>query len=254
MFNIEEWMCVQKIREVHKKDIYYLIYRDTIKTAEKEVNFMIKTLRLSPGAKVLDLGCGFGRHSIELAKKGFKVTGVDISDLIEIARRRARTLGLSKRLKLYRKDIRKLNFKDEFDAVIMMLNTFGLLSDEDNERVVKNISLSLKKGGKFLIDLRNPEKLKKGEVYKKVERVGKLEVYTETIYHPSRKRVVVRRYFLKDGKRREYVVVMRLYTPSEIKKLFSKYGLKVSRFFGDFNGRMYNKNTSPRLIIVGEKT
>ena len=68
-----------------------------------------------------------------------------------------------------------------------MLNTFGLLSDEDNEKIIEKVSRSLKKGGKVFIDLRNPEKLKKGKIYKNAEKVGKFKVYTETIFYPSKK-------------------------------------------------------------------
>lgn len=255
-----KWTSSKAIEKMHS-EIYYLLYCHTEKTVKREVNFLVKTLRLKPKAKILDLGCGFGRHVIELAKRGFKAVGVDISKkLLSIAKKKAKAKKV--KAKFYRKDISKPLFKKKFDAVIMMLNTFGLLSDKDNEKVLKNASRALKKGGKIFIDLRDPEKLKKGTFYGRIKyvdrqkiRVARIDhkVYTKITYYPKRKRVLGKRYFYHHGKKREYIFEVRLYTPSELKKLFSKYKLKVLHFFGDFTGEKYNKKRSQRLIVVGEK-
>jgi len=248
---LNKWTCIRGIKKSHTM-VYYQIYKETIKTAKKEADFIERALMLPKKAKILDLGCGFGRHAIELAKKGFDVTAVDISsDLLNIAKRNAKKADV--KVRFYREDIRKMDFRNRFDAVIMMLNTFGLLSDEGNEKVIKNISRALKGGGKVLIDLRNPERLKKGDLYGKVERVGKLKVYTEINRCPSTKRVLIRRYFYEGNEKKEYVVVVRLYNRSELKRLFSKNGLKVLKFYGDFNEGEYNRESSPRLIVIGEK-
>ena len=248
---LNRWACARGVKKAHTM-VYYRIYKETLKTAKKEADFIEKVLQLSKKARILDLGCGFGRHAIELAKRGFDVTATDISsDLLSIAKRNAKKAHV--KIKFYQKDIRKIDFRNRFDAVIMMLNTFGLLSDEGNEKIIKNISRALKKGGKAVIDLRNPERLKKGNLYGKVEQIGKLKVYTEINRCPSRKRIMVKRYFYRGGERKEYVFVARLYNRSELKRLFSKNGLKALKFYGDFDGGEYNRGSSPRLIVIGEK-
>ncbi len=249
---INDWVTARGIERSHSK-LYYDIYKPTIKTVEQEVAFILKALNLPSRASILDLGCGFGRHSIELAKRGHEVLGVDISsELLEIAEDTSRKENVD--TKFVREDISKLNFVNQFDAVIMMLNVFGLMSDRDNQKVLRRASEALKRKGKIFIDLRNPERFIKGDLYPNPDKTDGLTVWTENYYDSSKKRVLVVRHADKDGKRHDYFFSARLYSRAEIKVLFEKNDLKLLRFYGDFEGNDYNKKNSPRLIAVGEKT
>ncbi len=242
----------RNIEKQHSADVYYKIYKFYTKEAKKEVDFIINTLELLPKDKVFDLGCGFGRHSIELAKRNFDVTGIDISrSLLKIAKKEA---GKAKvKPKFINKDIRKLKFENEFVGVIMMLNVFGIMStDQEDKKILENIYKRLEKGGRIFIDLRNPEKLKKDTLFKP-EKVDSLKVCTKCDYYPIQKRVLVERYFYERGKRKSYTVIARVYTRNELKILFEEHGFKIINFYGDFDGNEYNKNTSPRLILIAEK-
>ena len=110
----------------------YLRYSFT-KGTEQEVAFLIELLGLPDGARVLDVGCGPGRHLIALAKAGLSVTGVDVSQrLLEIARDRANEEKLAGRVALFDCDARTMPFDDEFDAVISICQGgFGLMGQDD---------------------------------------------------------------------------------------------------------------------------
>jgi len=116
---------------------------------EKEINFD-KTL------KIIDIGCGTGRHSVELAKRGYQVTGIDLSSsLLERAREKAKAENLN--IDFQKHDARKLPFKNEFDLAIMIYEgAFPLMeTDEMNYEILKNAYNVLKSKGKIIFTTLN---------------------------------------------------------------------------------------------------
>jgi D-alanine-D-alanine ligase len=128
---------------------------DDQNTTKKEVDYFSEVLRLSPEDKILDLCCGQGRHSLELAKRGFKnVEGLDRSHyLIQKAKAQVKKEGLP--LKYREGDARKLPYPpDTFDVVLLLGNSFGYFETvHDDLRVLKEIFRVLKPWGRFLIDV-----------------------------------------------------------------------------------------------------
>lgn len=108
----------------------YLRYSFT-KGTEQEVEFLLELLQLEQGARVLDVGCGPGRHSVALAKTGLRITGVDISRrFLDLAAESARKAGVG--ASFFQVDARQMPFDDEFDAVISICQgAFGLMGDDD---------------------------------------------------------------------------------------------------------------------------
>ena len=127
-----------------------------VEDTPNQINFIIKTLELKGNEKILDLACGFGRHSLYLSKLGYNVTGVDITHDY-IVETEAKKLGLN--IKFINDDIRNINFINEFDVVFNLADgAIGYLeSDEENLKIFDVISNSLKNDGKHFMDICNAE-------------------------------------------------------------------------------------------------
>ncbi len=220
--------------------------------AEIEVKFLIKHLELKPPMKILDLACGHGRHANKLASKGFAVTGVDISkDFIEFAKNEARKLGIS--VKYMIKDIRKMDFNEEFDRIINMFTSFGYFSDHENFLILKNIARALKTGGLFCLDLPNIHNLVKNLREYLVTEKGNDIMIDRNSFDPITCRWYDNRLVIRDGKIKRKPFFVRIYTYPEIKDLLHKTGLIIKNVFGDFSGKEFTLD-SPRMIIIAKKT
>ncbi len=132
-------------------------YNDNVFTKDTvhEVDFIEEELRLSPGARILDLGCGTGRHSIELARRGYRVTGLDLSaGMLEEARKSARAAGVQ--VEWVQGDATQFAFDEPFDAVLGLCEGgLGLLCGGDDAieqplSILRNVAGALKPGGKTI--------------------------------------------------------------------------------------------------------
>jgi len=117
-----------------------------------EVDFIEKELNFDKSKIILDIGCGTGRHDIELAKRGYKVTGVDLSEF-QLQRAREKAKENDVKVKFIREDARDLNFKNEFDLVMLICEgAFPLMeTDEMNFKILENASKALKTNGKLIL-------------------------------------------------------------------------------------------------------
>ncbi len=121
-----------------------------------ECDFIEQEVCFNKSIKILDIGCGTGRHSIELSKRGYRVTGIDLSDsLLAKAREKAEKQGLT--IDFLKCDARALPYRNDFDLVIMLCEgAFPLMeTDEMNYEILKNATKSLKEHGKFIFTTLN---------------------------------------------------------------------------------------------------
>ncbi len=121
-----------------------------------ECDFIEEELKFDKRLKILDVGCGTGRHTIELSKRGYTVTGIDLSqDQLQRAREKAESNDLT--ITFLQQDARKLSFNREFDAAIMLCEGgFPLMeTDEMNYEILKGVTRSLKEPGKFIFTTLN---------------------------------------------------------------------------------------------------
>ena len=111
----------------------------------REVDFLLRALRPAPGARILDVPCGYGRHAAALAGRGFQVVGVDLSRAM-IAEARRRFAGRP-RLTFVRGDMRRITFDREFDAVVNLYTSFGYFTPAQNQAVLRRLARALRPGG-----------------------------------------------------------------------------------------------------------
>lgn len=123
-----------------------------------EVEFMVSVLELEPGARVLDIPCGEGRHTIELARRGFRPTGLDFNpNATAAAARRAAEAGVEPGF--VTGDMRELNASEEYDAAVCFFTSFGYFSDEENLDFARRVARALRPGGRFLLELHIAESI-----------------------------------------------------------------------------------------------
>ena len=229
-----------------------------VEDTKRQVDFMTQKLHLKGGEKILDLACGFGRHSLELARRGFSVTGVDITpSYIQFAKEEAQKEGLSAEFLCH--DIRDVQFNNEFDVVINMADgAIGYLeNDTENQKIFACVSKALKHGGRNFMDIMNgsyadshfPCRLWEAgtkcltlsefewDSKTRVLLYGQLDFeYGQPISKPN----------IKEGN------PIRLYTLAEITDILSSVGMNIVDSYADFDGKPSSDNNI-QLLICSQK-
>jgi len=227
----------------------------TEERAEKESAFVASVLDLKPGASVLDLCCGQGRHSVQLAKRGLKVTGLDLNpDYVELAQKAARAHKVE--IETIAADMREIPFEKKFDAIVNMYSSFGYLESETEDlKVLESAAKALKSGGRLLLDMLNREWAIDNYIQNDWHTGADGTLYVERRdldLAASRMHV----HFIvvdQSGGRRESIGHnIRLYTLTEMTRLLERVGLHVSAVFGGFESEAYAIGTR-RMIIIAKK-
>jgi len=121
-------------------------------TTSKEVDFLVRELNLFKGSRVLDLFCGTGRHSIELAKRDIVAVGIEFNaDYLKLATARAQAAGVLPTF--VQGDVRDTDFRGGYDAVITMYHSFGYIEDAEDRRVLQKVYEALKPGGRLFLEI-----------------------------------------------------------------------------------------------------
>lgn len=231
---------------------YYLeLYRHRDdKEATDLINLIQRSVPLSSGAKVLDVCCGAGRHSIEFAKRGFDVTGFDLSGyLIGEAKKSKKNLNEKNvKVKFLIKDMRNFNFRSSFELALNIFSSFGYFeTDEENFSVFKNVKSSLNKKGYFVFDFLNEAVLRNNLVKKDFMIISGKKVYQE--------RRIENNFVYKDISLGGNVFTerIRLYSCAEIRAELEKTGFNVRKVYGDYFGNKFLLNKSNRFILIAQK-
>ncbi len=220
--------------------------------APEDVENLISLLGISPGAKVLDLCCGVGRHSLELARRGFQVTGVDRTKLyLDEAIKRAEAEGLT--LEFLQDDMRTFCRTGAFDIVINLYTSFSYFENpEEDRQVVMNVYRSLKRGGAFLLELMGKEVL--ARIFR--ERDWREEdgaiILEERRLSRNWGWIDNRWIILRDGEKQEFKVCHRLYSAVELSSLLGECGFDRVDAHGDLAGSPYD-HTAKRFVVVARK-
>jgi SAM-dependent methyltransferase len=249
---------MKKKKAWHEQDSFWknvepvLFRQQRISNAANEIDKIILLLKLKSGCRILDLCCGVGRHSLELARRGFSVTGVDITQrYLKKAKAQAKKERLETEFIL--EDMRKFGRKNKFDAVINLFTSFGFFENQKEDyKVARNAYRSLKNGGVFLMDLIGKEILARSFRPRDwFESDGILLLQESTLYDDW-SRVSSKWILIKDGRQKVEEIDLRLYAASELKSLLIECGFKRIEVFGNLAGDPYD-NKASRLVAAAYK-
>ena len=215
-------------------DSHAPIYMDNVfvKNTLAEVDFILEELKLQPGSKILDMGCGTGRHAIELAKRGYHVTGVDISSgMIAEGKKNATEAGIE--IKWIHSDAVKFTTSEKFDAALCLCEgAFCLLNMDDDLiehdlNILRNIYASLKHGTKLIMTTLNG--------YRMIRQFTGEDIERGSFDPVSLCEIVPVEYDTPDGKK-EVMIKQHGYMPSDLSLLFKLAGFDIENIWGGTAG------------------
>ncbi len=235
------------------KDMYEFMFPPSrFEATPEEVDQLLEFTGISKGA-VLDLCCGPGRHSVELARRGFQVTGVDLSQfLLGKAIEHAKLVDIGN-VEWVNSNMRDFIRPETFDLAVSMFTSFGYFdSHEDNIKVLRNIHTSLKPDGILVVDVCGKEWLAKNFLPSTVNELedGTLLVQRHKVVDDW-SRVDNEWILLKDGKSKSFKFRHFVYTGQELKLLLESAGFKTVKIFGGLDGKEYGLNCS-RLVVIAK--
>ena len=234
-------------------DDYLYFYSESLtdERTEAEVSALVSLLGLDKPQKILDLACGFGRHTNRLAALGHSMTGIDITPgFLEIARRDATQCNVEV---LYQQgDMRFISFENEYDCVMLLFTAFGYFSDEDNLKVMINAGKALKPGGLLIFDTPNRDAfLKEMRPYTVVEKEGNLMI-DRISFDSQQGRIYNKRIVFRDGVRKDKPYFTRLYNPNELQPLLSQAGLELHHLYSGWDSKEFSSD-SRRIVVIARK-
>jgi 2-polyprenyl-3-methyl-5-hydroxy-6-metoxy-1,4-benzoquinol methylase len=226
-----------------------------------ECDFIEKEIDFNKSQKIIDIGCGTGRHSIELAKRGYKVTGIDLSES-QLVRAKEKAKAQNLQIDFQKHDARNLTFKNEYDlAIILCEGAFSLMeTDEMNYEILRNATNSLKTAGKLIFTTLNGL----FPLFHSVEEFGASTTEEgNATYSKNTFDLMTFRDFnittVEDdfGNKKELECNERYYVPSEITWLLKSLGFKKIDIYGAKLGAFSRndklKTEDFEMLVIAEK-
>ena len=231
-------------------EYYHLLYNNRDETeAERFIENLCAFLKFHKGAALADVACGKGRHCRVLASLGFRVAGLDISPAsIEYARSVA---GPDEHFAVH--DMREVFPVKDLDAAMNLFTSFGYFEDDEEDRVcLRNIYQALKPTGMFVQDYLNPvftlANLKAEEVVDREQVSFSIQRYVKDGF--IKKDIQV-----SHGQElKQFQESVKIYTIEKLKQLHEQAGFRVLHVFGDYSLQAFDEKTSPRIILVSQKS
>lgn len=235
----EEWFT-----HWFNQDYLHLYAERDDEEAERQVAFLIDQLHLTGKEKILDIGCGAGRHAFAFAKRGFSVVGIDISkELIHEAQNKLEkhpTLFLT----FVEGDMRNLEGMGKFDLVINMFTSFGYFhTQEENGAIFAEIRKCLRLGGQFFLDYLHPFHIKQSLIrHEEINVLGEKVVIDKDIIG---ERVIKKICF--PG--RIYKENVALYSKEEVEQMLHEHRLQVRKVWDDYQGNPWKERGDRQLFL-----
>ena len=228
---------------------YHLLYKDRdFSEAESFIEKLVAEIDLKSGARVLDLACGRGRHSIYVNKLGYDTLGVDLSEQSIAFAKTFEKSGLE----FLQHDMRDPLPGYEFDAVFNLFTSFGYFDDiRQNNKVIEAVSTYLRQEGHFLIDFMNVNWVERNLEKEEVKTVDGIDFH---INRNLQGNYIVKSIEFEDNNKlyRFEEKVQRL-SAEDFKKMLAENNFEIVQRFGDYDLNDFNQNNSERLIIHAKK-
>jgi SAM-dependent methyltransferase len=236
-------------------DFYLRAYADEARDAQAEADALAaaRLAGVQAGADMLDVPCGFGRHTLALARAGFRVVGVDRAQpLLDEARRRA---GGARWPKLTRADYRDLPFAEgSFDAAFNLFTSLGYLGDDEDVKVLAAIRRVLRPGGKLVLETLHRDRLIETWSDNSWRLMGEGRLLLEQRTFDLLTGVSQSTQTLIDGRgeRETRTFSVRVYTATELLRMLERAGYADAKAYGSFEGDPFT--TATRLVMVATRT
>jgi len=224
---------------------YHILYKDrNYREAQIFMDNLTHYLNLPEKAKVLDLACGKGRHSIYLNQLGFDVLGADLSEnsIAEASKNSNETLHF----KVH--DMRE-PFEEKFDAIFNLFTSFGYFeSDDDNLTTLKAIKESLSEYGFAVIDFMNVANVVENLVPEEVKTVDNIDFHIKRYLEDGH--IFKQIDFEDQGRKYHFTEKVKALTLKDFQDLMDEAGIYLLDIFGDYKLKKFHKTESERLIMI----
>ncbi len=229
---------------VFEEDYLYFYEPMLSERTEADVDTIVRLLELESGAEILDCPCGHGRISNALAARGFRVTGIDASELfLDQARTEAQAQGLD--VEYVQGDMRKLPWPGRFDALVNWFTSFGYFSDGQNKAVLRQFHDALRPGGRLVLDTQNITRtLLQARPQHWLERDGNL-MLDEWKLDVENARFITERTVVRGGSTRRTHFVVRWFSPPELRAWLEEAGFE--------NVQTPGLEAETRLVVVADR-
>ncbi len=240
-------------QDVFNRPAFFELYqRADLARAAAQVDRVLALLDLRPPARVLDVCSGYGRHSVELTRRGFSVTGVDISPVqVVSAVKHATSAGVTPAFVIG--DARALPVRGPFDAAINMFLSFGYFAtDAESQAMLEGVARALRRGGRFLIDFWNREHEIRGFQETVLDRRDDdiLEV-EDWSFDPLAGRLNwINTVIYPDGRREAWTQSIRAFTVAEVKAMLEAAGFALTALYGSLGGEPFTMDSEAAIFVA----
>lgn len=240
-------------RDVFDRPTFLELYeRADVERAATQVAQVCRLLDLHPPARVLDVCSGYGRHSVELARRGFDVVGVDVSE-VQVRRAAARAAAVGSKVAFVVGDARALPVAGPFDAAINMFLSFGYFAtDAESQAMLGEVARVLRRGGRLLIDFWNREQeirnFQPVVLDRRDDDILEIEDWT---FDPLAGRLNwVNTVIFPDGRREAWTHSIRAYTVAEVRAMLEAAGFTLVALYGGLDGAPYTLDAEAAVFVA----
>ncbi|MEO6905151.1 MAG: class I SAM-dependent methyltransferase [Ginsengibacter sp.] len=229
---------------------YQLYFKRDKKEAAEFINKLINYIKPNPDSFMLDIGCGQGRHSVQLASKGYDTTGIDLSEeSIQKAKKKE-----NDNLHFFIHDMRLPFWINYFDYAFNFFTSFGYFNTRrEHDNAIRTIAQSLKPNGIFVIDYLNVHFAEDHLIHKSEIKIDGVNYHLTRWFDETH---FYKKIMIEDNKLNkplEFHEKVAKFSFGDFTEMLSYQQMQVQEVFGDYNFNKYHVKNSPRMIIIAKK-